>query len=385
MLNNYDKIISSTLTKILNNAPEKKQWIYCGTECIKNLIPLLKHETDSTLYMLNILSNSLLTINNAYIYFEINNLRVNFLNGIWNDDKKYFKMMISDQSDRSGTKPRLIMGFGPSGSDKTPCAIKIIDILCNSEPIFPKSFVSIDSNIYIQKSKVYQEILKFIRDSPKKKNVIGLKNMVVSPYKRFIKSAYRTLQSIFDTDLIKPIVCSYLEAYKDKISLYVPETLSSCESNLSSPESLINTNCESLYQKYKDLTGDKLWIGLFIYQHLTSAKCDFDDSRLKCEGCEKSGKDQEKKNGIKYNSKNWYLSFNNAREQVNKALGGYIFMHNSGSDDRKSTILKSSFKLKLNKDYASTLNCIICNKNIELVPEYSYSNYLYRTIRGKEL
>jgi hypothetical protein len=223
-----------------------------------------------------------------------------------------------EYDDTNGNKtvknPRLIMGFGPSASGKTYCAKKIIELLSTQDPLFPKTFLSIDGGIQRECSVVYQ-LAKTIAIQ---KGHAGLKNLVSS-----INS-----KSLFDSAIIKKNVKEYLMVQKaldasdrpTKISLYVPETLGICGA----------VNCGGKYKSYIEITGDTTnWIALVIWQHKTGDECDFDDS-YKCKGCTESGTTREMSEGKKYSSSAYPFSMYNGVLESKGAPGGYFKIHNSG-------------------------------------------------------
>jgi len=59
----------------------------------------------------------------------------------------------------------------------------------------------------------------------------------------------------------------------------------------------------------------------------------------KCEGTIKSGRNREIKEGKKYSSMAYYISERAGKIALNKAPGGRLDIHNSGSQSRKSTII----------------------------------------------
>jgi hypothetical protein len=323
---------------ITNN---KNKWIYCNKYC-NDIAELFKIEINSTIYILNILANSLITIDGSFVIFFLKtNLRD--LTGDWEHDKQYIDLMIDNSRKNSNKAPhqktRLIMGFGPSASGKTYCAKTIIEMLSLSDPSFPKSFLSIDGGIYREKSYIYHKLITLL----KKKTYNGLKNLALS-------GITFTKKSLFDSGIVKKIVIKYLEQTenKTKFSLYVPETLSGCLPGI------FLTNCSSIYKKYIDITDDsKSWIGLLIWQHKTHGECTYaKDSQ--CRGCVESGKKREKNEGKKYSSTTWGYSLKNGRREMMKAPGGRYEIHNGGGYEYNgkkttSTIIDFSKKQIVNK------------------------------------
>ena len=90
----------------------KKKWIPCKSDCYKSLHDLVIKEINSTAYMLRLISNSILKLSSEYnLSFVYNGIP---LTGLWKDDHTKFSLSTNDIS-----KPRLILGFGPSASGKT--------------------------------------------------------------------------------------------------------------------------------------------------------------------------------------------------------------------------------------------------------------------------
>jgi len=317
--NQLNKQILEGLDKIKEK--ESTGWIYCSRAC-EGISLLFKDEIESTLYMLNIISNSLVSIDKeAFVNFKFNGTIKN-LNGKWEDDKDKFTFEIFNNNLSSNNKTRLIMGFGPSASGKTYCAKEIIKMLSNTDPSFPKSFLSIDGGIYREKSYIYQKLIGFISH----KHYNGLSNLVLSGYQ--FKRSYTNMtieerKTLFNSDVIKKKVTEYLNylknKHKNKISLYVPETLGGC---------LIN--CTSIYKKYIEITDDsENWIGLLIWQHKTHNDCDYKEG-YQCKGCTESGQIREKQEGKKYSSRAWENSMVNGKKYMMEAPGGRYEIHNGG-------------------------------------------------------
>lgn len=324
------------------NINSRNKWIYCNKYCT-DIAELFNIEINSTIYILNSLANSLVTIDNSYVTFLLKtNLRN--LTGDWAHDKQYIDLTIDNPSKNSNKhnhpKTRLIMGFGPSASGKTYCAKAIIEMLSLSDSSFPKSFLSVDGGIYREKSYIYQKLIIFL----KQRVYNGLKNLVLS-------GISFTKKSLFDSNIIKTIVINYLDQTENrkKFSLYVPDTLGGCL-----PGILI-TDCSSIYKKYIDITDDsKSWVGLLIWQHKKHEDCTYAlDSQ--CRGCTESGQKREKNEGKKYSSTAWNYSLKNGRREMMKAPGGRYEIHNGGGYEYGrgktiSTIIDFSKQQVVNKD-----------------------------------
>lgn len=310
-----------TLKKITNleiYQKKKNIWIDCQSDCLKFWRDLVKKEIQSTAYMLRLIVNSLLgEKKNSVLHFTTNDSTVE-LTGIWEDDYKNINIQIIDADEKNKTK-RTILGFGPSSSGKTYWAEEIMKLFSEKFNDFPKIFLSIDGGIMRESSIIYQLILKqnAIQGIP------GFTNLVTAGVD--ILST-----SIFSSDFIKKSLVKFLNLQTikgNKISIYVPETLGGCYSDL----------CIKKYKKYLDLTGDENWIALMIYQHLDENLCDF-PSEFKCIGTIFSGRTRQIKQGKKYSSSAFKISIKNGRQQLNKSKFCQLEIHNSGNPSKKSVI-----------------------------------------------
>jgi len=354
-----DNQLNGQILKGLNNIKEKEStgWIYCSRAC-EDISLLFKKEIESTLYMLNIISNSLVSINNLSVKFILNGT-IEDLDGNWEMDKDKFTFEffekpssnnnpLSNNNTSSNNKTRLIMGFGPSASGKTYCAKAIITMLSENDSSFPKSFLSIDGGIYREKSYIYQKLIGLISFEPYN----GLLNLVLSGY--HLKRSYTNMtieerKTLFNSDIIKKKVTEYLiylkNKHNNKISLYIPETLGGC---------LIN--CSSIYKKYIEITDDsESWIGLLIWQHKTHNDCDYKED-YQCKGCTESGQNREKKEGKKYSNRAWENSMLNGRKYMMEAPGGRYEIHNGGGYEykkKKNNNDKPSFSKSVIIDHSS--------------------------------
>ncbi len=341
IVSTINKNISNSLDHLNEKRNKSLNWVYCNSYC-SDIAELFKIEINSTIYILNILANSLVTIDDSYVTFLLKT-NIRDLTGDWNRDKKFFDFRIDNKSqlnknNKSTVKTRLIMGFGPSASGKTYCAKTIIQMLCSNDESFPKSFLSIDGGIYREKSYIYQKIINAL----KTRSYNGLKNLVLS-------SINLTRKSLFDSSIVKRIIIDYLDQKENqkKISLYVPETLSGCIPGV------FFTDCSSIYKKYIDITDDsKGWIGLLIWQHKKHSDCTY-AKNAQCYGCTESGEKREKNEGKKYSSGAWSYSLKNGRLEMMKAPGGKYEIHNGGGYEYNgkktmSTIIDYSNKQVIN-------------------------------------
>lgn len=333
------------------------KWMNCKDKCYTEISKLVKHEIESTAYIIRAISNSLLTINpESKIWFNVTNVK--YLTGIWESDKDKIDITIGTEPpvvgerlnsvpivDALGPNPiksRLIMGFGPSASGKTYWAKSIIEILSGMENSFPKDFITIDGGVYRESSAIYQTVIIIV----KKTNDSGVKNLVSAG----VSLLYSV--TLFNSDIIKKTITTYLQLQSNKIpiSLYVPETLGSCGYG-----GLIN--CYAKYKKFIDITKDESsWIGLLIWQHKTGLECNYIDE-YKCVGCTESGKQREKKEGKKYSNSAWEHSYNQGLKEMMKAPGYKYNIHNSGG------------KLMPDKE-TSCKSMIIYYKDNDLIPTY---------------
>jgi len=223
----------------------------------------------------------------------------------------------------------LIMGFGPSASGKTFWSLKLLKIFKN-DPNFPNSFITIDGEIYREMSLIYTVARYFA----KYLCLAGFSNLVIAG----IHSVAR--QSIFNARKIKNSIVDYLQIQSRKynklmknitINLYCPDTLSSCTTT---------SNCLKKISKYINITNDKHWIGLLIWQHKSGKKCNYEDG-YKCTGCYESGKAREIYEGKKYSNSSWRKSMIVGHRMMLQAPGYRFKIHNSGGKNYKNNVSKS--------------------------------------------
>jgi len=310
---NIQSIVSETIAeKGINN---KTRWVKCIDTCKDKLTPFIDAELNSTAYMLRLLSKSIVSVEpSSKLVIDFRYTSLETITGIWEEDEKNITISTSDAD--SGSEKRLIMGFGPSASGKTFWTEKLIEMIGENDKSFPKIFLSIDGGIARETSNVYQRIIDEIE---KNNNIDGFANLV----------AAMGGSSLFKSDTVKKAINKYLGAYDEPpISLYVPTTAS----GLNNP-----------YKKYVDITKDKKWIGVYIWQHKT--KCPYEDE-FKCETTEECGKTREKEEGKKFGSKAYGRSKRNGRNYLRIAPGGQIDIHNSGSKDRKSIVTEYDVREK---------------------------------------
>lgn len=357
----YNGYFNNLRTEIDNNLPtpntkkpyEKKEWLTCEKECYNIASNAIMKEMKSTAYMLRVLSNSLISHNKCkpklYISYENNSENGepgNSLTGIWNNDKQYFTITkIGKGEDKTS---RLIMGLGPSASGKTYWAKNVIELLNTSIDNFPSTFFTIDGGDYRALSHVYQIII----ESAKKKGLGGIDNLVLA-------GISMTKKNIFDSNIIKKDIITYLETSQLKISLYVPETLGDCGR-------LRPKSCDPKINEYVKLTNDKDWVALMIYQHKTAEECPY-DLKFQCTGTTSSGKSRETDEGKKYSNSAYEHSISQGLREITKAPNLKFIIHNSGgkkynNEINKSIITdlsnKSPFDSNKIQDIESKFHCI---------------------------
>jgi len=305
------------LYKKVANFINKNIWLDCIDQCEQVCLNYIKQETQSTAYMLRVLTNSVVSsseidsnVNNGITFNYIRSAQP--LTGKWYDDKNKFQMNFpSSTGNGSG---RLIMGFGPSSSGKTRNAQGVIQLMQAVTPGFPNLFYTVDGGEFRKLSVVYQTIIKAVTSLGK---YTGLTNLVlagISP----------TLTNLFAAGKIKDNVLEYFQMQKlrrfninpFKINLYVPDTLGSC---------ILENTCQKSFQEYIELTGDKDWIGLMIYQHYKN--CPY-PVPYKCSGTLASGLQREKTEGKQYSGTMWYNSYLNGNDGIDKAPNYRFRLHN---------------------------------------------------------
>lgn len=308
---------------------DQNQWINCDNKkvevevdgivenksCREVLIKYLHDEFELTAFMLRILNKSIINLSNNpnEFVFEITN-REHLLNGKWENDKKYIKILEVEK----GKKKKTIMGFGPSASGKTYWTRKIINMFNKSDKDFPNVFMSVDGGIIRENSEIYQDIVK---NTPS--HIKGFANLTEGRNK------------LAPTSKAKKSILKYLkelkkQSNKSPVSVYVPETLSKCKWTSKIP----GVHCEDFYKDYINLTdSENDWIGLYIWQTK--------------ENCEKLGQKRQYKEGKKYTSKYYDVSEKHGKKHMMKATGARINIHNSGKAD-EPTIIK---EFNINKKY----------------------------------
>jgi len=322
LFQNIESVLPDFVESVLPEKEENKKWVDCVNECFSQTHDNVMQEIGSTAYMLRVLTKSVVgdTKNNK-IVFSLDNKEN--LTGKWENDKEYFKMKIERlDGSRKVCKGRLIMGFGPSASGKTYCANKVIELMSSIDNEFPKFFITVDGGVFREESVVYQTIIKAVGE---KGAYDGLTNLVSA-------SALSLQQSIFESNIIKKTMKQYLREQKENnkfvVSLYVPETLGGCIRNTV----FTMVDCSKSYKDYIDITNDKDWIGLMIYQHKEHSDCPYKKD-YKCKGTTESGQSREITEGKKYSSSAWDNSYKNGNYSIAQAETYRFRIHNSGRRD----------------------------------------------------
>ena len=319
--NSYFIDLFEKIKSVIPPKKEKKKWVDCLRDCFSQTHNNALLEIKSTAYLLRVLTNSVVgdTKNNKIIFsFSLENKEN--ITGIWEKDKEYFKMKILTlDGSMKVNKGRLIMGLGPSASGKTYSAKKVIELMYCIDNEFPKFFTTIDGGVFREESEVYQMIIKAVSE---KNEYDGLQNLVSASVLSLSGN-----DSIFQANIIKKAMKNYLKEQKEKenfvVSLYVPDTLTGCVRKM---------NCVKSYEDYIDITEDKNWIGLMIFQHRTNKDCPYKDI-YKCKGTTESGELRQISEGKKYSSLAWDNSYKNGNEYINHASTYRFRIHNSGRSE----------------------------------------------------
>jgi hypothetical protein len=307
----YTKEIKSAIFSLLSK--DDTSWKKCVGPCQKILQHWIHLEVKSTAFFLRVLYNCLIG-NKRNAKIEIQNPT-----GLIEDDIHNMKLDIKDN------KSRLIFGFGPSASGKTFLLYEILDILKKKEENFPKTFISIDGGIIRESSIIYNTITSIIFENFN----VGILNLSQPS----ILSSLHIDTMLFPQKKVKKKLLLLLSKNKQNYSLYVPETLSTCGTITRSKGK--DPSCKALISKYNKISKDDKWIGIMIYQH--KENCSF-PNEYACEGCVKSGKQRQLKEGKKYSKKSWSHSYEIGKKIMKEAPGYSILIHNSGSKKRPSLI-----------------------------------------------
>lgn len=338
-----EKIAMKINHQVVENASEEShrniqnEWVKCDSQCSKQLKNLFKQELELTVFILRVLSASLIDSSKDKRFpmvFRCLPDNVQHLNGIWDHDKDLIQIYFHPE-ERTREK-KLIYGFGPSASGKTFWAEKVIDLMETTNPNLSKSFVSIDGGIIRDKSVMYKHVVKMAHQQG-----LGFNNLVVA--------GVSLKKSMFSSGSVKKAMLKFLEEESsrfdyNKLSLYIPETAS----NIGKVEKADKT--------YKLITGDPAPTSLLIWQHVNEANfcnkkfkifgtgkwscmCDFQEG-FKCVGTKISGELRSQEEGKQYSPDAWKTSMVNGKKMLRKSLGSRIMIHNSGAPGNKSTIIE---------------------------------------------
>lgn len=326
---NSPDLVSTINLAIIDLHAIEKTWVDCKKDCFNILSPLIIKEMNSTAFILRVLTESVIPekINKPQVPFEFTGTNLDNITGIWENDSKFFKLKFGENN----VKPRLILGLGPSASGKTFCAESIIKLLTETDSTFPTQFMTVDGGTYRKYSFVYQLILLILKEY----NYLGLTNLVSASY-------FSPLKSLFKSNYIKKLIIEYLKL-QSPISLYVPETLGDCGQyrDIKTLMPISNNSCYLKYKDFIDITGDKNWITLLIWQHKYGKDCNYPDN-YKCMGCTESGKIREKDEGKMYDNSAWGHSYEQGKKELMIAPGGRYEIHSSGGKKINQTPCKNT-------------------------------------------
>jgi len=297
------QVISNKWIKCKDKCTKKDK--ECIRECYTTLNNILKQEINKAFYILRTLKKSIITIVPEFDYNNCITINSNIdFNKSWEDVSKSCNLKLGNTHDQNC---KLIFGFGPSASGKTKCAEKMIDLFKKNDTTFPTTFITIDGGICRESSILYNFIILCLRYY----NIYGIENLDINdPIKEL------SMPRLFPK--VKHIIRDFLSNSDKSYSLYIPETLSKPKFDP---------------KKYIEISKDKEWIGLLIWQHkgtTTDSKCPYTYESLKCEGCVRSGKSRERYEGKIYKDTNWEKSMDNGLTQIKIAPGGGYSIHNSG-------------------------------------------------------
>ena len=355
------RTVDSVIQGIIDRDKAKKRkhddgiWTYCTGGCVSELAKLINKELKSTAFMLRFMSNSTIDITaddtglmgQHPLTFIYKHNPAKTITGIWENDKDLFDLKPLDL--RGAANARFIAGLGPSAAGKTYWAKNAIELLGQTDPAFPKSFLSIDGGAAREFSVIYQDIIQALESHPE---IGGFKNLVSAGWDPIHTS-------LFNAGDVKDATKAYLKEQKKKnngkalVSLYVPETLGN-------PNPLKKSS--SKLNKFVELTGDYRWIGLYIWQGVTPKKDKewvdkikkqypaLDDENIEAKSTTVSGQSREKTEGKKYSSTAYSTSKRHGLDMMKKAPGARIDIHNSGGKMTGETFNKSVVQEYPNKD-----------------------------------
>lgn len=341
----------STATQDARNS----SWYFCNGKCYETLHALIDAEINSTLYMLRILSEAQFdhrTEKDLPNFVSFRCKGNNAWTGVWRQDKNNIEMLWKDGQDGQKRKEgQLVLGLGPSASGKSfwgKYLTKWLNLAVwnNKE----SCFLVVDGGKYRELSVVYQSILQAISSSTSNSDIKGIKgikglmNLAMNGTKSWDPRLWKKSGILFDTDMIKKPVLSFLCKQKVYPNLYVPETLSTCDIGFLIPKIHIFlgvNDCEQKIQQYKDITGGSPVI-LNIWQHEEGGeKCPF-KSGYQCKGCIASGREREIGEGKKYSPDGFRTARNAAKIEDHTASPETIVLKLHSSQSGTSILVNHS-------------------------------------------
>jgi energy-coupling factor transporter ATP-binding protein EcfA2 len=345
---NANITIKKQILNIQQNIKKDNKWHSCVNVCYHILYELIEKEINSTAYILKCLYNSIISVEDKNLNITIT--EINKITGNWSEDNQYIKINLQN------TQNRLLFGFGPSASGKSYIAKTFISLLSENIHNFPKTFLCIDGGIYRDSSFIYKSIIQEIQNLHDDR-FHGLTNLM--------SGSGIEVKSLFSSGKIKKTIINYLLRFKNRLSLYVPETLSSCNN--------VDEKCISVYKPFIEITGDKNWISLLVYQHKSGKDCDMDDG-FKCVGTTESGQKRQIEDGKIYSNKSYEKSMKNGMDELINSVGGSFLIHNSGGlSNSKTLVTEYSKSLLLNYN-------LFIEKNINGLNGYvsdKYPNFFF--------
>jgi hypothetical protein len=291
-----DTLSSISKANAKNGKPET--WVVCNDSILSNATcgsrvkNALKYETDSAIFMVHLICQSLKTYG-----IEVNLTVPETCTPMTSWDEVKGSVLLASNA----TSRRLIIAAGPSGCGKTYIADVVLDAMMHEA-----KFVCavIDGALSRENSLTYQAITKFFLQS----NVSGLSNL-----NRLFESKKKSVFQLL-------IQCKP----SFQASLYVPDTLIRFGST-----NIMNSSYGTPYLRYTD--RKKHDTVLVIFQHLNESvetKCPFPE-KFQCVGCDVSGRARAKFEGKKYSPSTWKQAKQYA-EDLMKLAHIQLSIHNSG-------------------------------------------------------
>lgn len=319
-----NKELYNQIVELANNI-KNNEWKKCEDVCKKVLTDYISRETNSTAYYLRCLAQGLMSTNKNYQKLQFNS-SIEKLSGDWNTDKNNIKILIP-----SNSQSRLVLGLGPSASGKTYCAktmLKLFDSYYDGN--FPKEFLSVDGGIYRDASIIYKMIVQITKSF---NDLGGIENLAGESIFDKVTKIVSNGGMMFDTGSIKSSIIKYLIEQKRPFSLYVPETLVGKCSNIK-----MSPDCD-LIKNLVEISGDKNYISLCIFQHESGgANCPYPNI-FKCIGCKESGTSRQKSEGKIYSSSGWKSGIKLGIYYTLLGPGPKFIIHNSGRPNANGLII----------------------------------------------